>query len=31
RRGRSTGVTSDWKKAIVTIKAGEKIEFYEGN
>lgn len=25
RYGRSTGRTSDWKKAIVTLKAGEKI------
>lgn len=25
RYGRKTGYTSDWKKAIVTLKAGEKI------
>lgn len=29
RRGRFTGKTSSWKKAIVTIKEGEKIEFFE--
>ncbi len=26
RQGRSVGRTSDWKKAIVTLKAGEKIQ-----
>lgn len=31
RRGRITRRTPDWKKAFVTIKAGEKmIEFFEG-
>lgn len=31
RMGRSTGYTSDWKKAIVTLKEGSKtIEFFEG-
>lgn len=30
RVGRSFGRTSDWKKAIVTLRAGEKIEFIEG-
>ncbi|MDI6779229.1 MAG: 50S ribosomal protein L23 [Bacteroidota bacterium] len=29
RRGRFTGKTSSWKKAVVTIKEGEKIEFFE--
>jgi large subunit ribosomal protein L23 len=24
------GYTSSWKKAIITIKEGEKIEFFEG-
>jgi large subunit ribosomal protein L23 len=28
--GRSTGVTSDWKKAVVTLKSGMKIEMFEG-
>lgn len=31
RMGRNTGFTSAWKKAIVTLKEGEKtIEFFEG-
>lgn len=30
RYGRSTGRTKDWKKAIITLKPGEKIEIYEG-
>lgn len=31
RQGRSSGYTSDWKKAIVTLKEGSKtIEFFEG-
>ena len=31
RVGRNTGFTSDWKKAIVTLKEGSKaIEFFEG-
>lgn len=29
RRGRFTGKTSSWKKAVITIKEGEKIEFFE--
>ncbi len=29
RRGRFTGRTSHWKKAIVTLKEGEKIEFFQ--
>lgn len=29
RRGRFSGYTSHWKKAIVTLKEGEKIEFFE--
>ncbi len=29
RRGRFAGRTSHWKKAIVTLKEGEKIEFVE--
>jgi large subunit ribosomal protein L23 len=30
RRGRIRGYTSPWKKAVVTLKAGDKIEFFEG-
>ena len=31
RMGRSEGYTSDWKKAIVTLKEGSKtIEFFDG-
>ncbi len=30
RVGRSTGWRSGFKKAIVTLKAGDNIEFYEG-
>jgi len=30
RMGRFIGWRSDWKKAIVTLKEGERIEFFEG-
>jgi large subunit ribosomal protein L23 len=30
RHGRSIGKRSDWKKAYVTLKEGDKIEFFEG-
>jgi large subunit ribosomal protein L23 len=30
RLGKFAGRRSDWKKAIVTLKAGEKLEMYEG-
>ena len=30
RLGRNTGRRRHWKKAIVTLKAGQKIEFFEG-
>lgn len=30
RLGRFQGRTSDWKKAIVTLKAGDTIELFEG-
>jgi large subunit ribosomal protein L23 len=30
RRGRSVGIRPGWKKAIVTLKEGDKIEFFEG-
>jgi len=30
RVGRSVGMTSEWKKAIVTLVPGERIEFFQG-
>lgn len=30
KRGRITGWTTPWRKAIVTLAAGQKIEFFEG-
>ena len=30
RAGRKTTTTSPWKKAIVSLKAGDKIELFEG-
>ena len=30
RWGKFTGWKSDWKKAIVTLREGERIEFFEG-
>ena len=30
RVGRAMGKKSDWKKAVVTLKPGDKIEFFEG-
>jgi len=30
RRGRSIGRQRNWKKAYVTLKEGDKIEFFEG-
>lgn len=30
RLGRFLGKRSDWKKAIVTLKPGDKIEYFEG-
>lgn len=30
RRGRRIITTSPWKKAIVTLASGQKIEFFEG-
>lgn len=30
RMGKSLGKKPDWKKAIVTLAAGEKIAFFEG-
>ncbi|OPX20880.1 MAG: 50S ribosomal protein L23 [Desulfobacca sp. 4484_104] len=30
RLGRSVGRRPDWKKAVVTLAAGDKIQFFEG-
>ena len=30
RRGRTVGHRPNWKKAYVTLKEGDKIEFFEG-
>ncbi|MDP2936026.1 MAG: 50S ribosomal protein L23 [Dehalococcoidia bacterium] len=30
RVGRSRGLTSPWKKAVVTLQEGQKIELFEG-
>lgn len=30
RRGRVLGKRRDWKKAIVTLRPGERIDFFEG-
>jgi large subunit ribosomal protein L23 len=30
KRGRIVGWTTPWRKAIVTVAAGQKIEFFEG-
>ncbi len=30
RMGRGHAKTQNWKKAVVTLKEGEKIEFFEG-
>ena len=30
KRGRISGFTTPWRKAIVTLAAGQKIEFFEG-
>ncbi|MFQ3630481.1 50S ribosomal protein L23 [Roseiflexus sp.] len=30
RRGRQYGYTSDWKKAIVTLAEGDRIDLFEG-
>lgn len=30
RVGRSVGRTPEWKKAIVTVASGQRIEFFEG-
>ena len=30
RRGQTVGHTTPWRKAIVTLAAGQKIEFFEG-
>jgi len=30
RRGRIVGKRKDWKKAVITLMPGEKIDFFEG-
>lgn len=30
RQGRSQGMTPEWKKAIVTLKSGDRIPLFEG-
>jgi large subunit ribosomal protein L23 len=30
RVGKNTGLTKDWKKALVTLEAGQSIELFEG-
>ena len=30
KRGRIRGTTSPWRKAVVTLAAGQKIQFFEG-
>lgn len=30
RRGRTLGKRRDWKKAVVRLRAGERIDFFEG-
>ncbi len=30
RQGRTSGYTKNWKKAIVTLKEGDRIEIFEG-
>jgi large subunit ribosomal protein L23 len=30
RRGRTVGKRRDWKKAVVTLMPGERIDFFEG-
>ena len=30
RVGRNTGKRPDWKKAVVTLRPGDRIEFFEG-
>ena len=30
RRGRVLGKRRDWKKAVVTLRPGERIDFFEG-
>jgi large subunit ribosomal protein L23 len=30
RRGRSVGMTRAWKKAVVTLKPGQRLDLFEG-
>jgi large subunit ribosomal protein L23 len=31
RMGRYAGKRPDWKKAVITLKEGDKIEYFEGS
>jgi large subunit ribosomal protein L23 len=30
RRGKSVGMTRSWKKAVVTLRAGQRLDLFEG-
>ena len=30
RRGRSVGMTRSWKKAVVSLRAGQRLDLFEG-
>src|SRR5919202_3371617 len=30
RRGRTVGMTRSWKKAVVTLRAGQRLDLFEG-
>ncbi len=30
RRGRSSGMTRSWKKAVVTLREGQRLDLFEG-
>jgi large subunit ribosomal protein L23 len=30
RRGRSVGMTRSWKKAVVTLRAGQRLDLFQG-
>ena len=30
RRGRTVGMTRSWKKAIITLRAGQRLDLFEG-
>jgi len=31
RRGRSVGMTRSWKKAVVTLRAGQRLDLFRGD